>query len=305
MFIIGLMTSLETNLSNFTGTTYHKLYPLPRCLQIDEEDDQLIRIMLQWWLTQIINDPVAIYNEDLCSFIESEFVYQPIPWPCWKTSLGLGLIKWDVAGDHEILQCFELMKFETWFSMLPGLSTKLPQLREAKNTLDAYAAKGPDSISKTLGLVQRHRPTDGLHEDFANISPKKGDIAKRCTTQPTQLALKVAELTLTPHLFPLPPLSLFLIIIFVIIPPSPPSFATTTLMVAYDNMIQLLVNYNIYVRDAQVVAKEAKDAQLAQLWTVYVEVMTQALHVAIHSMELRQMGAHQQDGKKSDGLKKI
>ena len=89
----------QTNLSNFTGTTYRNVsrsyyefqqfydaiiqnnpqtivpaLPLARTsAPTDEEDDRLVKIMLQRWLTRICEDPILIHEEELRSFIESDF----------------------------------------------------------------------------------------------------------------------------------------------------------------------------------------------------------------------------------------
>ena len=77
----------QTNLSNFTGTTYRNVsrsyfefqqfyeavvqnnpqtiapaLPLARTsAPTDEEDDRLVKIMLQRWLTRICEDPILIH----------------------------------------------------------------------------------------------------------------------------------------------------------------------------------------------------------------------------------------------------
>ena len=83
----------------------------------DEEDDRLVRIMLQRWFTRICEDPILIYDEDLRSFIESDFGYQPNPRPRRKGSSGFSLIRRGVPDEDEVLQRarFELTKLETQF----------------------------------------------------------------------------------------------------------------------------------------------------------------------------------------------
>ena len=36
-------------------------------------DDRLVKIILQRWLTRICEDPVVIHDEELRSFVESDF----------------------------------------------------------------------------------------------------------------------------------------------------------------------------------------------------------------------------------------
>ncbi|ORY23260.1 hypothetical protein BCR39DRAFT_549535 [Naematelia encephala] len=47
----------------------------------DEEDDRLVRIALQRWFTRICEDPVLLKDDELRSFIESDFGYSPVPPP--------------------------------------------------------------------------------------------------------------------------------------------------------------------------------------------------------------------------------
>ncbi|KAG9317374.1 Vps5 C terminal like-domain-containing protein [Chiua virens] len=133
----------QTNLSNFTGTTYrnvsrsfvefqqfydallnncpHTIIPALPLAQTsaptDEEDDRLVRIMLQRWLSRICEDPIVMHDEDLRSFIESDFGYQPMPRPKRKTGSGFALIRRNVPDEDEGLQRarFELTKLETQF----------------------------------------------------------------------------------------------------------------------------------------------------------------------------------------------
>lgn len=83
----------------------------------DEEDDRLVRIMLQRWLTRISEDQIVIHDEELRSFIESDFGYQPTPRPRRKTGSGFGLIRRGVPDEDEVLQRarFDLTKLETQF----------------------------------------------------------------------------------------------------------------------------------------------------------------------------------------------
>jgi hypothetical protein len=73
--------------------------------------------MLQRWLTRICEDPIVIHDEELRSFIESDFGYQPTPRPRRKTGSGFGLIRRGIPDEDEVLQRarFELTKLETQF----------------------------------------------------------------------------------------------------------------------------------------------------------------------------------------------
>ncbi|KAJ9123924.1 hypothetical protein QFC22_000715 [Naganishia vaughanmartiniae] len=52
--------------------------PLPQTSAItDDEDDRLVRIALQRWFTRVCEDPVLQQDNEMRSFIESDFGYQP------------------------------------------------------------------------------------------------------------------------------------------------------------------------------------------------------------------------------------
>ncbi|KAF5363727.1 hypothetical protein D9756_000747 [Leucocoprinus leucothites] len=133
----------QTNLSNFTGTTYRNVsrsylefqqfyesivlnnpqtiiaaLPLAQTsAPTDEEDDRLVKIMLQRWITRVCEDPILINDEDVRAFIENDFGYQPTPRPRKKTSSGFSLIRRHVPDEDEDLQRarFELTKLEGQF----------------------------------------------------------------------------------------------------------------------------------------------------------------------------------------------
>ncbi|KAH9965789.1 Vps5 C terminal like-domain-containing protein [Russula dissimulans] len=133
----------QTNLSNFTGTAYRnvsrsyvefqQLYdalthnnpqtivpalPLSQTsAPTDEEDDRLVKIMLQRWFTRVCEDMILVYDEELRSFIESDFGYQPTPRPKRKASSGFSLLRRHVPDEDEELQRarFELTKMEGQF----------------------------------------------------------------------------------------------------------------------------------------------------------------------------------------------
>ncbi|CAL1701329.1 unnamed protein product [Somion occarium] len=148
----------QTNLSNFTGTTYRNVsrsyfefqqfyeaiinnnpqtiipaLPLAQTsAPTDEEDDRLVKIMLQRWLTRICEDPILITEEEVRSFIESDFGYQPTPNTRKKTSSGFSLIRRGVPDEDEELQRarFELTKLETQFFDAAKAIDKLAKSRK-------------------------------------------------------------------------------------------------------------------------------------------------------------------------------
>ncbi|EIM88634.1 uncharacterized protein STEHIDRAFT_55299, partial [Stereum hirsutum FP-91666 SS1] len=149
----------QTNLSNFTGTTYRNVsrsylefqqfhdtiihnnpqtivpaLPLAQTsAPTDEEDDRLVKIMLQRWLTRVCEDPILIHDEELRSFIESDFGYQPTPRPRRKTSSGFGIMRRNVPDEDEELQRarFELTKLEGQFFDAAKALDKVSRARKA------------------------------------------------------------------------------------------------------------------------------------------------------------------------------
>ena len=83
----------------------------------DEEDDRLVKIMLQRWFTRTCEDMILVYDEELRSFVESDFGYQPTPRPKRKTSSGFSLVRRRVPDEDEELQRarFELTRMEGQF----------------------------------------------------------------------------------------------------------------------------------------------------------------------------------------------
>jgi len=69
--------------------------------------------MLQRWITRVCEDPILVYDEDLRSFIESDFGYQPTPRPRRKTSTGFGILRRVPDEDEELQRArFDLTKME-------------------------------------------------------------------------------------------------------------------------------------------------------------------------------------------------
>ncbi|KAF8913776.1 Vps5 C terminal like-domain-containing protein [Gymnopilus junonius] len=149
----------QTNLSNFNGNTYRNVsrsylefqqfydsivhsnpqtivpaLPLAQTsAPTDEEDDRLVKIMLQRWITRVCEDPILQHDEDVRSFIESDFGYQPTPRPRRKTSSGFGIMRRGVPDEDEELQRarFELTKLEGQFFETAKAVDKLSLARKA------------------------------------------------------------------------------------------------------------------------------------------------------------------------------
>ncbi|KAF9568993.1 hypothetical protein CPC08DRAFT_813168 [Agrocybe pediades] len=172
----------QTNLSNFTGNTYrnvsrsylefqqfydsivhnnpHTIVPALPLAQTsaptDEEDDRLVKIMLQRWITRVCEDPILLYDEDVRSFIESDFGYQPTPKPRRKTSSGFSIIRRGVPDEDEELQRarFELTKLEGQFFETAKAVDKLALARKALAT--AHSEMGNKLVN--VATTEAHPP---------------------------------------------------------------------------------------------------------------------------------------------------
>ncbi|XP_006459983.1 hypothetical protein AGABI2DRAFT_202522 [Agaricus bisporus var. bisporus H97] len=155
----------QTNLSNFTGTTYRNVsrsylefqqfyesivqnnpqtivpaLPLAQTsAPTDEEDDRLVKIMLQRWISRVCEDPILVHDEDVRAFIENDFGYQPTPRPRKKTSSGFSLMRRHVPDEDEELQRarFELTKLEGQFFDAAKAVDKLAVTRKGLATVHA------------------------------------------------------------------------------------------------------------------------------------------------------------------------
>jgi hypothetical protein len=158
-------TNTQTNLSNFTGTTYRNVqrsyvefqqlaealaHSCPQTITpalpfaqtsapTDEEDDRLVKIMLQRWCARVCEDPILLRDEELRAFVESDFGYQPTPRPRRKAGSGFSLIRRGVPDEDEDLQRarFELTKLEGQFFDAAKAVDKLTRARKALATTHA------------------------------------------------------------------------------------------------------------------------------------------------------------------------
>ncbi|KJA29924.1 hypothetical protein HYPSUDRAFT_60769 [Hypholoma sublateritium FD-334 SS-4] len=172
----------QTNLSNFNGSTYRNVsrsylefqqfyeaivnsnpqtivpaLPLAQTsAPTDEEDDRLVKIMLQRWITRVCEDPILLHDEDLRSFIESDFGYQPTPRPRKKTSSGFGIIRRGVPDEDEELQRarFELTKLEGQFFETAKAVDKLAVTRKA--LVSAHSEMGNKLVN--IATTEAHPP---------------------------------------------------------------------------------------------------------------------------------------------------
>ncbi|KAJ3564834.1 hypothetical protein NP233_g8031 [Leucocoprinus birnbaumii] len=172
----------QTNLSNFTGTAYRNVsrsyiefqqfyesivlnnpqtiiaaLPLAQTsAPTDEEDDRLVKIMLQRWITRVCEDPILINDEDVRAFIENDFGYQPTPRPRKKASSGFSLIRRHVPDEDEDLQRarFELTKLEGQFFDAAKAVDKLAITRKGLAT--SHAEMGNKLIN--VATTEAHPP---------------------------------------------------------------------------------------------------------------------------------------------------
>ncbi|KAJ7780987.1 Vps5 C terminal like-domain-containing protein [Mycena metata] len=179
---ILLKLDAQTNLSNFTGNTYRNVsrsylefqqfydsvvhsnpqtivpaLPLAQTsAPTDEEDDRLVKIMLQRWITRVCEDPILLHDEDLRAFIESDFGYQPTPRPRRKTNSSFGIMRRGVPDEDEDLQRarFELTKLEGQFFDTAKAVDKLSIAR--KSLAVAHAEMGNKLIN--VATTEAHPP---------------------------------------------------------------------------------------------------------------------------------------------------
>ena len=100
----------------------------------DEEDDRLVKIMLQRWFARVCEDPILVHEEELRSFVESDFGYTPTPAARRRAAGGFSLIRRGVPDEDEELQRarFELTKLEGQFFDAAKAIDKLARARKCE-----------------------------------------------------------------------------------------------------------------------------------------------------------------------------
>ncbi|KAI0092205.1 Vps5 C terminal like-domain-containing protein [Irpex rosettiformis] len=190
----------QTNLSNFTGTTYRNvsrsyyefqqfydtiIHSTPQTIipalplaqtsaPTDEEDDRLVKIMLQRWLTRVCEDPILITEEEVRSFIESDFGYQPTPVTRKKASSGFSLIRRSVPDEDEELQQarFELTKLETQFFEAAKGIDKLSKVRKSLGAVRAEVGNKLVNVATT----EAHPPLGNAMRKLGRASHSLADL---------------------------------------------------------------------------------------------------------------------------------
>ncbi|KAG8986443.1 Vacuolar protein sorting-associated protein 17 [Tulasnella sp. JGI-2019a] len=190
----------QTNLPNFTGTTYRNIsrsyvefqrfaeqitysnpqtivpaLPLPQTsAPTDEEDDRLVRVTLQRWFSRVCEDPILIRDEEVRSFIESDFGYQPTVRPKRKTSSGFNLLKRGAPDEDEelIAARLELTRLEgEFFDAAKGVD-KLSRARKALSA--AHAEMGNRLIN--VATTEAHPPLAVALRKFGRTWHSVGDL---------------------------------------------------------------------------------------------------------------------------------
>ncbi|KAG8965469.1 Vacuolar protein sorting-associated protein 17 [Tulasnella sp. 419] len=190
----------QTNLSNFTGTTYRNVsrsyvefqrfaeqivYSNPQTIvpalplaqtsaPTDDEDDRLIKVMLQRWVSRICEDPVLLQDEEVRSFIESDFGYQPTVRPKRKTSSGFSLLKRGAPDEDEELVAarFELTRLEGEFFEAAKAVDRLSRARKAVSA--AHTEMGNRLVN--IATTESHPPLGNAVRKLGRVWHNVGDI---------------------------------------------------------------------------------------------------------------------------------
>lgn len=190
----------QTNLPNFTGTTYRNVsrsyvefqrfaeqitYSNPQTIvpalplaqtsaPTDEEDDRLVKVMLQRWFTRISEDVILMRDEEMRSFIESDFGYQPTVRAKRKTSSGFSLLKRGAPDEDEelITARLELTRLEGEFFDAAKAVDKLSRARKALAT--THTELGNRFIN--VATAEAHQPLAVAFRKLGRVMHGYGDV---------------------------------------------------------------------------------------------------------------------------------
>ncbi|CAK9786972.1 hypothetical protein CC85DRAFT_286185 [Cutaneotrichosporon oleaginosum] len=152
--------------------------PLPHTsAATDEEDDRLVRIVLQRWFSRVADDPQLQKEDELRSFIESDFGYNPIPPPsARKQTTGAAATSVLTAALSKVVrrgpldEDDEIMSARTTLERLEpawvAAAGSVGNLSKARKTLAAAQA---DVGAKLIGLA-----TDESDMNLAAAERKMG-----------------------------------------------------------------------------------------------------------------------------------
>ncbi len=140
--------------------------------------------MLQRWFTRVCEDMILVYDEELRSFIESDFGYQPTPRPKRKTSSGFSLIRRHVPDEDEELQLarFELTRLEGQFFDSAKALDRVSLARKCKASYDHFSA-----VFVLINASALHSALSVAHAEMGN---KLVNVATTETHPPIANALR-------------------------------------------------------------------------------------------------------------------
>ncbi|KZP00228.1 hypothetical protein CALVIDRAFT_533871 [Calocera viscosa TUFC12733] len=196
----------QTNLPNFSGQTYRNIsrsyaefqrfaetiiiscpqtivpaLPLAQTsAPSDEEDDRLVKHALQKWITRISEDPVILQDEELRSFVESDFGYQPNVRIKKKSTGGLSILRRNVPDEDKDLANarLDLTRLEMQFS---DTAKAMDRLSKAKKALAvAEAELGNKLIS--VATAEQHQGLATAERKFGRVWHTTGDIVNAQAT---------------------------------------------------------------------------------------------------------------------------
>ncbi|EJU06605.1 hypothetical protein DACRYDRAFT_74130 [Dacryopinax primogenitus] len=191
----------QTNLPNFSGQTYRNIsrsygefqrfaetiiiscpqtivpaLPLAQTsAPSDEEDDRLVKHAIQKWITRICENPVILQDEELRSFIESDFGYQPNVRIKKKSTGGaLSILRRNVPDDDKDLANarLDLTRLEMQFSETAKAMDKLSKAKKALAA--AYSELGTKLIS--VATAEQHQGLATAERKFGRVWHAAGDI---------------------------------------------------------------------------------------------------------------------------------
>lgn len=137
--------------------------------------------MLQRWLTRICEDPILVTEEEVRSFVESDFGYQPTPVTRRKTSSGFSLIRRNVPDEDEELQRarFELTKLETHFFDAAKAIDKLSKSRKSRQTRHNVFAYLSDMFLAALSTVRSEMGNKFINVATTEAHPPLGNAMRK------------------------------------------------------------------------------------------------------------------------------
>ncbi|QRV87761.1 vacuolar protein sorting-associated protein 5 [Ceratobasidium sp. AG-Ba] len=123
--------------------------------------------MLQRWITRVCEDPILMHDDEVRSFIESDFGYQPTPRPRRKAGSSFSLIKRSVPDEDEDLMSarLELTRLEVQFFDAAKAMDRLAKARKALSA--AHAEMGNKLIN--VATTEAHPPLGVAIRKFGRV----------------------------------------------------------------------------------------------------------------------------------------